>query len=141
MSDASELMKAAHKRSRENMEKVPGCTLEGHASLIDGVVQTFSDSEIIYFALEELPNQVIKKLNGQAESLRKPPLQTSRKDETKIEYGKFKMTTHSVEVANAIIKVAGILIFVGMFVCGAKFLADLRHEIVTRVATIEAKVK
>jgi len=141
MSDASELMKASHKRSKDNMEKSNACTPEGHTALIDGVVQTFSDSEIIYFALEALPQQVIDKLNGQAKKFAEPASTISRKDETKIEYGKLKVTTHSVEVANAIIKVAGILIFLSMFIYGTKFLTELRHEMVTRVQRVEEKVK
>ena len=143
--DAMEMMKAAHKRDSSLMRETKGCTVEAHKAIVIAIEQGQSDSEITYFALQEVPEKVsdmvIKKLNGQAESLRKPPAQTSRKDETKIEYGKLRVSTHSVEVANAIIKVAGILIFIGMFIFGAKFLAELRHEIVAKVSTIEAKVK
>ena len=105
MSDALELMRAAHKRSKDNMEKHDACTPEGHASLIEASAQSHTDSEIIYYSLENMPEQVskqvLKKLNGQAESFRKPAPINSRKDETKIKWKDLEVTTHNVEVANA----------------------------------------
>ena len=47
MSDASELMKAAHKRSKDNMEKSNACTPEGHTALIEQMMSENIDTQYV----------------------------------------------------------------------------------------------
>lgn len=132
--DALEFMKKAHKRSIESMRSTEGCSQQGHTAVVDGIEQSYSDSEIIYSALQDIPDQVLDKLNGQAKAFQKPAPQATIADKnaTKVELGKFKLTTNNVEVATAFMRVLMVGAIVAAVFYGVNEWQDLKAHLMNR---------
>lgn len=140
--DALELMKASHHRSQEAMRDAKGCTPEGHRAVVDGIMQNQSDSEIIYFALQELPEKIIQRINGNDDNKPPPrPTISGKPNTTKFKLGDFEITTNQVEVANSLMRVLVFGLLVAIIILGPKLFNNLENRIMHRVQSVVKEIE
>lgn len=59
---------------------------------------------------------------------------------TKIKLGKMELTTNSIEIASASMRILSLVAIVAFVYYGSAFLRDLRTDLMTRVEVVESKV-